>query len=241
MQYNNVTDKNGIIQLEESLCRLGDTGISGNATLLKQFTGFNNQAYHEIWMAQLSADKQWKHDDYNYVDLPDAPITTVTSQSDYTIPVAVSGGNVASFLRLGGVYYISNGVRIYIRPMSPNETFTTTDNTPYGYRCNGKSIQFNCPLSSTFTATYTTFHVEFQRVPDAFLSTDTTQVPGIIETYHDLIALKGSSWYLLPTQPDLANLYEQRFIARLELFKRDVAQMNDNSNRAFESEYITFR
>jgi hypothetical protein len=241
MNYSNITDKNGIIQREEALCLLGDTGISSNATLLKQFTAYNNEAYYEVWMAQLSVDKQWKRDDYNYTDTPDASITTVTSQADYTLPVATAGANMATFIRLGGVYYEDNGVRIYLRPMTPDETFTSIDNVPYAYRNDGKSLVFNCPLSAEFVSRYSVFHVEFQRSPDAFLSTDTTQQPGFMETYHDLIPLKASSMYLLPTNPQLSQLYEQRFLTRLELFKRDIAQMDDNAGRNFESELIQYR
>lgn len=241
MQYSDTTNKNGIIQREEVLCGLGDGAISGESTLLKQFTGYNNAAYYEIWMAQLAVDKQWKRDDYNYTDLPDATITGVASQADYSLPVATVGANVATFLRLGGIYYEDNGVRIYLRPMDASEAFTSIDNVPYGYRNDGKSITFNCPLSSAFVTQYPTFHVEFQRVPDAFTSADTTQQPGFMETYHDLIPLKASSLYLLPVNPQLSQLYEQRFLSRLDLFKRDIAQMDDNSNRAFESEVIQYR
>lgn len=242
MQYSDTTSLTGIIQAEEALCKLGNGGISNDAVLLKQFTGYNNRAYHEIWMAQLSVDKQWKSDDFNYTDLADAPITLVTSQSDYTIPVAVTSANVATFLRLNGVYYTSStGVRVYLRPMEADETIMALDGVPTAYRNNGKSIRFDVQPSAEFVTDYTTFHVEFQRVPDAFLSTDTTQQPGFMETYHDLIPLKASAIYLLPTDANLANQYDARFYARLELFKRDVSNMDDSVENNFTSEHINFR
>lgn len=242
MNLSNTTDKSGIIQRCETLSRLGDAGISGDAVLLKQFTSYINQAYYEIWMAQLSVDKQWKRDDYNYADLPDAAITGVTSQADYTLPVAVTSANVATFLRLNSVYYEDNGVRITLRQMDADEQETTIDNVPYAYRCNGKSLTFNCPLSAEFVTKYPTFHVEFQRVPEAFPSSGSDiKVPGFMETYHDLIPLKASALYMLPVDANISQLYDRQFYARLELFKRDIAQMDDNNNRAFESEVIQYR
>lgn len=226
MEYSNTTTKGGIIQREEMLCGLGDGGISGNAVLLRQITALNNHAYHEIWMAILSVNKHFKADDYNYTDYPDAPITIVAGQSDYTLPVAVTGGNVASFLRVNGIYLLKDGVRTYLTPMT-GETLTTTAGTPSTYKINGKSIFFQCPFSASSATEYTSFHVEFQRVPDPFLYDDTTQQPGFLETYHDLIPLKTSSLYLLPTNPNLANQYEQRFLTRLELLKRDIAIIDD--------------
>lgn len=242
MQFSDTTTKAGAIQRCETLCLLGDTGISSNATLLKQFTAYINSAYHEVWMAIMSVDKQWKHDDFNYTDLPDAPITLVASQSDYSLPVAVTSANIATFLRLNGIYYTSaTGVRVYLRPMEADETIMAIDGVPTAYRNNGKSIRSNVQPSSDFVSTHTTFHVEFQRVPDAFLSTDTTQQPGFMETYHDLLPLKASATYLLPTNANLATQYEQRFLARLELLKRDVANLDDSVENNFTSEFISFR
>lgn len=223
----------GIIQSEEQLCLLGNGGISSNSTLLKQFTNLNNRAYHEVWMAYLSVDRNNRADDYNYTDLPDAPITMVVSQANYSLPVAVTSANISTFLRLKGVYFLLNGNRQYLTPMDSLESLSTVAGEPTQYYINGKSIIFNCPFSAdTLTKYSSIFHVEFQRVPDAFLSSDTTQQAGFMETYHDLIPLKASAIYLLPTNPQLANQYEQRFINRLELFKRDVAKMDDNRNMA---------
>lgn len=238
MQYKNTTDKNGIIERAEMLCGLGDGAISGDTTLLKQFTGLMNQAYFEVVMAIMSVDKRWKFDDYNYNDLNNAPITMVTSQADYSIPVAVTSANIATFLRLNGVYFQeATGERTYLTPMTEEDTLTTTDGTPTKYKNNGKSIIFQCPLSASCVTKYTTFHIEFQRVPDAFLYTDTTQQPGFIETYHDLIPLKGSALYLMSINPNLSQRYDGQFYTRLELLKRDIANLDDSTPRRLTPAY----
>lgn len=219
----------GLIQRCEALCSMGNGAISGDTTLLKQFTGYINSAYDKLWMAQMSVDKNIKSDDPNYTDLPDAPITMVLSQADYTLPVAVSGGNVSSFLRLKGVYFIYQGQRTYLKPMTASDTLTTTAGEPTKYQLNGKSIFFQCPLDqATLTKYASVFHVEFQRVTDAFLSTDTTQQPGILGTYHEQIAVEASAIYLKPISAQLSQSYHNDFLVEVENFKRDVANIDDS-------------
>lgn len=241
MNYSDTTNKTGIIQRNEMLCSMGDGAISGDATLLKQFTGLNNESYYEVWMAEMSVNYKARADDYNYTDLPDAPIALVAGQADYTLPVAVASANVATFLRLNGLYYKMGNERIYLRPMQSNETRSDTQGTPTAYQLNGKSFIFDRPVSSDFVSRVTYIHAEFQRVPDAFLSVDTTQQPGFMETYHDLIPLRSSAKYLMPIDMNTATAYNNEFLRRLELFKRDVAKLDDSYDSSFTSEPIKFR
>lgn len=241
MLYSDTTNKTGIIQRNEMLCSMGDGTISGDTTLLKQFTGLNNEAYHEIWMAELSVDNKAIADDFNYADYPDAPITLVTGQADYTLPVAVTSANVATFLRLNGIYYKMGNERIYLRPMESDETRSDTSGTPTAYKLNGKSFFFDHPVSADFVSRVTVIHAEYQRVPDAFLYDDTTQQPGFMETYHDLIPLRASAKYLMPIDMNTANSYNNEFLRRLELFKRDIAKLDDSFDSSITSEPIRFR
>lgn len=237
MEYSNTTSKSGIIQREEMLCRLGDGAISGNNTLLQQFCGLNNQAYHEVWMAILSVDKHVRADDYNYGNYPDAPITLVLGQADYTLPVSVLGGNVASFLRLKGVYFLVNEQKQYLNNGTTDER-TTTNGIPSSFTVNGKSLFLNCPVSAEALALYGTVHVEFQRSPVAFVFDNTTEIPGFMETYHDLIPLKASALFMLPTDANLASQYEQRFLTRLELLKRDIVNLNGTVEQVITTECV---
>lgn len=238
MQYSDTTNKTGIIQREESLCSLGDGGITGNTVLLKQFCGYNNQAFLEVFIEGMSVDKHAKTDDYNYTDYPDAPITLVLGQSDYTLPVSVLGGNVASFLRLGGVYFFENGHRTYLTELQDDAQKTTIAGVPSSFYINGKSLFFNCPVSADALSRFGSVHVEFQRSPVAFVFDDTTVIPGLMEVYHDLIPLKASSLYLMPINPTLAIAYEQRFYSRLAKYKRDLVLMNGVTENVITSETV---
>lgn len=224
----------GLIQRCESLCSIGNGGISGDSVLLKQFTGYINSAVDKHVMAEMSVDKNRKYDDYNRTDLNDAPITMVLSQADYTIPVAETSANVSTFLRLKGVYFIVNGIRTYLTPMEADDTLTSTAGEPTKYQLNGKSIIFQCPLSSaTLTKYGSVFHVEFQRVSAAFVYTDTTKQAGILGTYHENIAVEASSMYLKPIDRTLSIDYHNEFLSELENFKRDVANIDDSVPRRF--------
>ena len=228
----------GLIQRCEALCGMGNGAISGDTTLLKQFTGYINAAYDKMWMAQMSVDKNWRADDPNYSDLPDSSITMVSGQADYTLPVAVASANVSTFLRVKGVYFVSGGTRTYLTPMGDGDVLTSTSGEPTKYQLNGKSLIFQCPLSSaTLTKYSSVFHVEYQRVPDAFAYDDTTQQPGILGTYHEQIAVEASSMYLKPIDINLSVSLHNDFLMELENFKRDVANVDSSAPRRLVPAY----
>ena len=208
MQFNNTAGV-GIIQRCEALSLLGDTGISGNTTLLRQFTGAVNQAYLEIVSQIMKVDTNWKFDDFNYNDYPEAPINLFASQRDYTLPVATVGANIATVLRINEVWVLNtSGLRQRLELMSANEEFDyISTGTPTKYRTDGKSIYMNIRPSATAVTLTGGLIIKFQRIPDAFTITDTTQQPGFIETFHELIPLKASAMFLLPINPQLSSLY----------------------------------
>src|SRR3989344_5005180 len=109
MQYSSTSDNNGIIQNIESLCNLGDAGITGNTNLFLKVTGFINNAYNKVAIAMLQADKKWRWDDFNYTDLPRGTTTLVNGQRDYTLPAATSGGNAATLLGLQKIAVLDTG------------------------------------------------------------------------------------------------------------------------------------
>ena len=244
MQFNDTAaTKSGMMQLCESLTNLGvgvgagtEGGITGDATLKAIFTNYLNVSYREVWAAIMSVDKHWKADDFNRTDYPESPLDMVDSQRDYQLPVAASGDNIATLLRVNRVWVLdSDGTtRHELTKMSDDKNFDTTNTgIPTQYRLHGQSIYLD-PRPKTGSLTLTDgLIILYQRTPDAFTTSDTTQQPGFMETYHDLLPLKASAIYLLPSKPELSVLYEQRFYARLELLKRDYVLKDDNTNNRF--------
>lgn len=187
-----------LLGLCESLSGLGSGGITTNSTLKSQFTDYLNMAQSQARSAILQVSKNHASDDYNWTDIPDAPIALVAGQADYTLPVSEVGANLATLLRVTGVYFLSNNERTYIPYMAQGEALSATSGVPTAYRLNGKSLFFNNPPNAATVSTYTNVHVEFERIQDKFTTSDTTQQPGFIEIYHPALAIKATAIYKLP-------------------------------------------
>lgn len=233
MQFSDTTNKNGIIQLIESLCKLDDGDITNDSTLLKVITAFVNQGYSEMVEGMMEVDKHWKWDDFNYSDYPESPITMVASQRDYSLPVAIASANAATLLRINRVWVLDQyGKRHELTKMKESDDFDYTNTgLPTRYRLHGKSIFLDLRPSAAATTLTNGLLIQYQRIYDAFTSADTTQQPGFKETYHDLLALYAAYRYLAGTDPDLSKDYYAQFLARLEKLKTSMAQGDDNTPR----------
>jgi hypothetical protein len=245
MKFNSATDGDGLIQLCEDLTMLGRGGISNNATLLKTFTGYLNLGLGKVWTAILKVDKNAKQDDLNYTDIPNAPITLVQSQSDYTLPVASSGADASTFQRLNGIYYVVANQRVYLEPMDDDDEFTTLDGFPAKYQIEGKSIFLNIPPSDTFIGLYPTLHVEFQRIPSFFVSSDTTKQAGFLAVHHPLLAFYASAMYLKPTNLALSRQYSSGredipadFESGIKELQRDILRFDSSRPNEITSEEV---
>ena len=248
MQFSDTSNKNGVLQVCESLAGLGDGGITGNTLLLKNFVNYVNIAVAEVRDATMEVDASWKADDYNYTNISHAPITLVAGQRDYEMPVAATGNNVATLLRVNGIYILSGGERVYLRAMESNESPSTTNGAPTAFYFDGKSIFFECPPDATFVSTYTSFYVDYARLDDPFVSTDTTQQPGFLGTYHHILAFRAVSLYELKPNPQYALLLSSgdmerpgQFEAGLKRLKAAVSRMNGARETNVTSEAINHR
>ena len=224
------------MQMTESLSLVGDGGFTGDSTLFAKITSYINIAYNEVVDAILDVDTNWKFDDANRTDYPEATITMVASQRDYTLPVAFVGADSSTLLKINRVWVLDkNGNRQQLSLMNPNDDFDySTTGLPSQYRLNGKSIFLDVRPSSTATTLTNGLIIQFERIQDYFTTEDATQEPGFIATYHDLLPLKASSLYLLPINTDLAERYEARFQARLQKLKSAYSYMNDDATNRMQ-------
>ena len=237
MVFSDTTNKNGAIQYIESLCKLGDGGITSDTTLFKQITSYYNQSCKKVSNALLRVDKNWKWDDFNYTDFPIATINLKSGQRDYTLPASTSGSNASTLWRVNRVRILgTDGLYYQIFPLLPTEeeTHPGTDyqGTPIRYKLVGNSIRLS-PIPKTGNVIMTAgLEVQFQRSGDDFTTADTTQQAPFPDTYHDLPCLDTASTYLLPLNSDLAINYATIFNNRLELLEQDWSNRNDdNPNR----------
>lgn len=190
-----------------------------------------------VWHNILQVNKSAKQDDYNYTNIPDAPITTVTDQQDFTLPVASTGANANTLQRVNGIYYEVDNERVYLHPMTNDEALSGNSGFPTAYLLQGKSIFFDRPLSADFVAQHSVFQVEFQRIPSYFVSGDTTKQAGFLAIHHPLLAVYASAMHLrgIPEKSALSYRYMsgrddvpgdfESGIVRLRL---DYAKLDDN-------------
>lgn len=229
MVFNDTTNKNGCIQFIESLCKLGDGGITNDTTLFKQITSYFNQADKKVAIALLRSDRNWKWDNSNYTDFPIATINLVASQRDYTLPASTSGGNFSTNWRINKVEILNGSTYNEIELMNPDENEeTTTTTAPTKYNLIGGSIRLKeLPTSNVTNG----LRITFQRSGGEFTTASTTTQPGYIDAYHDLPCYDTASTYLLPINRQLAIDYKSIFDERLKLLQQDNSLKNDDVKR----------
>lgn len=203
--FSNTTTKGGIIQLCEFNCGLGDTGISGNSTLLKQFTALSNIAMSEVWHIIFASMSGWQYDDSNQTDLPQATQNLSVGVSKYALPSAALSVNRVEVKDNSGNFWKLQPLDLKEIGIGIDE-FLETDGMPRYYRLLGSTIElFPAPAAANVT-TSNGLKVYFDRGGVAFVSTDTTATPGFASEYHDLIPVKTSIKWLQVNKPDSATL-----------------------------------
>ena len=233
MEFNNTAlTADALIQNCESLCKLGNGGISGNSILMAKFTGYLNQAQDKVALAILTVDKNWRFDDFNYTTPNAFPIATKTLTDgvrDYILPRAT---NDLSQSTLWKVYKVRlkdiNGDWYDLIPLSADENEIEDSGKPTHYRLIAGSVRLSGPPSSTAVTLTAGIQVWFQRSPTRFTTAFTTQQPGFMSGYHFLLALDASATFLLPTDTKLAGGYITLYDKGLENLKNSYAQRNDD-------------
>ena len=192
MEFSNVTTKSGIIQQIEFRTNLGDTGISGDATLLKQITGQINDYYMRATSLIMSADGMWKWDDANHTNSPTATTDLIADQTDYTVMGAIPDVD-KDWLQVERVNIkdeSGNWYTLYPKDRSkfstPMSERVTTTGQPSSFDFDGTSIYLDATPSYTSTDG---IELVFSRSPLEFASTDTTKRPGFATTYHEYLVL----------------------------------------------------
>lgn len=196
MQFSNTTTKDGIIQLTEFYTRLGDGGISGNATFLKQFTGLINNAMNKVIGKILETNGSWDWDDTNYTDFPIATADLVAGQLDYALPTASGSDGAQSLLSLLRVEVQDNAGNWHrLKEVDEKQidtglgSFMSTNGLPEYYRLIGNSIELIPQAAAASVTLSGGLKCYFQRTQSRFVSTDTTKQPGFNQLFHPMLAL----------------------------------------------------
>lgn len=206
LQYSDTTNKLGIIQGCETLCNLGDAGISGNSYLKLEFTRHINKTGSNIWSWINDVYGGWVFSDSNNSDLDIATDTLTADQQDYALPTdahAVRGIEIKD--TAGNWFALKPLTEEMVRNIEADSQYLSTSGIPEYYRLMGDTVRMYPPANYTQASS---FRVYYTRGMVAFASTATTTTPGIPSTFHDAYPVGASIEYLKVHKPDSRILQE---------------------------------
>ena len=239
LSFNDTTSKQGIIQMIERRCKLGDAYISGNTARLKDWTAEVNATCDKAWALIFKASGKWQFDDSNHTDYPFITTNLVASQRDYTFTTDESGNLILDVYKV--MCKDPQGVYQELYPIDQQSDESTQsffdgrneEGTPERYDKTANGILLDLIPDYSATAGLKVF---INREGSYFTYTDTTKKPGFAGLFHKYLALEPSYRYacdnglankndlkqeLLETEQDIKKHYrdrsrDERFIIRPE-------------------------
>lgn len=196
MYFSDTTNKDGIIQQQEQVLQLGDAGISGNATLLKEMTAKTNNWLHIVthWIHLVQGE--WNYDDQNHGNLNIEAFDFVDEQANYGL---TTGGEtdclVLKNVEVRDAITEDYAEITYLEEKDrPVNEFGEDAAVPSYYYLNGGSIIFS-PKPDTALADK--YRLTYDRNAHIFLSTDTTAVPGFDIKFHPILVYGPAMEYAI--------------------------------------------
>lgn len=240
--FSDTTHKNGLVQLCEAWCGFNDGDISGNATLLAQFTGWMNLGLDDIWGIILPASGLWELDDSNYTDYPFITTNLVSGQRDYSFTTDGSGNVILDIYRVmvadpAGTYHEIYPVNQQTATSKTGNSIDTssfinglnTSGTPTRYDKTGNGIFLDVIPNYNSTNGLKVF---INREASYFTVADTTKKPGFAGLYHSYPALYASEMYAgIKSLANLKKLNADKIAMRREVEEYYSNRAKDTANR----------
>lgn len=200
LQFNDTTNKLGIIQACESYTSLLDAGISGQSAILKEFTRYINKANSTIWSWIFEAYGGWQYDDGNQTDLPSSTDTLTANKTAYALPTGSYSVRGIEIKDTGGSWTeLFPMTEERIKQISAEGQFLNVSSVPRYYTLVGQTVKIFPAANYTQAASFKVF---YDRGTVAFASTDTTATPGFIADFHDAVPCGASLEWLKVQKPD---------------------------------------
>ena len=198
LQFSDTTNKSGILQKIERLCKLGDGYITGNAIRLKEWTADVNLALDKVLSIIFKIGGRLQFDDSNHVDYPFITTALTANQRDYTFTTDEQGNLILDIYRV--MIKDENGVYFEIFPVDQQSDeytngFWSGQNAtgiPSRYDKTANGIFLDCIPSYTQSEGVKIF---INREGSYFISTDTTKKAGFAGLYHKFLALEPAYEY----------------------------------------------
>lgn len=247
--FSDTTNKNGLIQLSEQYTGLGDGAISGNATLLKQFTRLLNNAYQKLITTIFESQDDWQWDDIGTTDgttssqttYPIATASLVANQRDYTFPVSLK---MMKITRVDVSYDGTNYYRAVPWDSQQSQQGLGND-TNTDARFSTTAPKYDIRANAIFlypapTTSVGTLRVEYLREPVEFASNATAATPGIDTAFQPMIALDAAIEYCLVNSPQIASNLSMRYADFEQRLRRYYSRKEEDVQYQFQTPYVDY-
>ncbi len=215
--FSSVVNKNGIIQQIEKNCGFPDGTITGNVTLMAQFTADVNLAIDDALAVIIPASGTWQLDDSNHTDYPIGTTDLVSGQRDYTFVTDESGNLVLDIYKVmckgpDGIYkeLIPKDQQSDLNVLGFTDGQDLTG-TPTMYDKTGNGIFLDKIPSYNST---NGLKIYVNREGSYMTPSDTTKKAGFSGLFHEYLVLKPSY-----------NYARTKGLQNTERLKRDITEM----------------
>lgn len=229
MQFNDTTNKSGIIQRCEFILGLPDGAISGDTTQLAYFTTLINETYYDVVGHILNSQDTWDFEDSNHTDYQIATRALVAAQRDYQFP------DDFSILKIKRVDVTYDGTTWYqANPTDSgefnfgmgnaaheDEYFTATQPA---YDVKGDYIWVYPLATADEVAAGAKMRIEFVYDVAPFTTSDTTKEPGFLTRWHENVPLGASMKYAAYRNHENAKSLKVLYDERIGLMRQFYSQ-----------------
>lgn len=216
MQFNEVTNLQGLIQAVEFNTMSGAAGISGVTDSLKNATRLANNAVNSAVSIILRATNSWQWDDLNQTNLPILTANLVANQQDYAFP-----GDVLQIYKVE-IDYDGSGTYVVAEEIDSESNSIPSDATSESAHYSTSSPKYNIVANSLMILPRPTANstgglkVTITREISKFTSSDTSKEPGIDDLFHEYIEAYVTYHWEKVYHPE-----------RAEGWKRDVIELGE--------------
>lgn len=200
--YSDTTNKNGIIQRIEKSCGFNDGDITGNPTLLAQFTADVNITIDEVLGFMFPLGGTWQLDDSNQTDYPIITTSLVSGQRDYSFTTDQAGNIILDIYRVA--VKDTTGIFAEIQPVDQQTLNSNQEDTTSfidGRNLSGVPTRYDKTANGIFLDPVPNYNssgglkVFINREATYFTVADTTRKLGFAHLFHEYFALKPSYLY----------------------------------------------
>lgn len=197
LQYNDLTNYKGIIQIYEKEAGYNRGDVSGNTDNLKEATADMNLAMDTFQNIAVKASRTWAIGDSNHTKYSIIFFNLVANQRDYAFTTDEQGNLITDIYRVAVAN--SSGVYNEVNPVdqqSANSNFTNTDSFIDGRNTTGTPTRYDKTDNGIFLDPIPNYSygdgikLLVNREASYFTHSDTTKKPGVHGTLHEYFPLK---------------------------------------------------